>query len=307
MAQPQQAPQPSLGDHREGVQQVPPSPPLPSPPRLSASGFKKTFYKRKLPTPPAIEFSCPEATISTATSLQDPAQSEVAMPFRGPQGGEERGEEASCTSPWMHMTEAPRRYSPTPLAPLTLPLPPLVLGPSDGVASSAAAGVAAGLAAGGCCCGCCCPTAGPRGEGGAADQQKVAVPAPAKSEAELRPPGSLKGGRAASCLARCNGARVELRPYGATSLEQFRAEVEAICRSGEEHIVVSYSRKAFLQTGDGHFSPIGGYHRERDLVLVLDVARFKYPPTARRTDTSQLAAPGFSQDTKERGIDNVST
>lgn len=33
-----------------------------------------------------------------------------------------------------------------------------------------------------------------------------------------------------------------------------------------------------LQTGDGHFSPIGGYHAARDLVLILDVARFKYPP-----------------------------
>ena len=30
--------------------------------------------------------------------------------------------------------------------------------------------------------------------------------------------------------------------------------------------------------GDGHFSPIGGCHRGRDLVLVLDTARFKYPP-----------------------------
>jgi hypothetical protein len=30
--------------------------------------------------------------------------------------------------------------------------------------------------------------------------------------------------------------------------------------------------------GDGHFSPVAGYHKERDLLLVLDVARFKYPP-----------------------------
>ena len=30
--------------------------------------------------------------------------------------------------------------------------------------------------------------------------------------------------------------------------------------------------------GDGHFSPIGGYHKDRDLILVLDTARFKYPP-----------------------------
>lgn len=33
-----------------------------------------------------------------------------------------------------------------------------------------------------------------------------------------------------------------------------------------------------LQTGTGHFSPIGGYHGGRDMVLILDVARFKYPP-----------------------------
>jgi glutathione gamma-glutamylcysteinyltransferase len=32
------------------------------------------------------------------------------------------------------------------------------------------------------------------------------------------------------------------------------------------------------QSGGGHFSPIGGYHVTRDLALILDVARFKYPP-----------------------------
>lgn len=32
------------------------------------------------------------------------------------------------------------------------------------------------------------------------------------------------------------------------------------------------------QTGGGHFSPIGGYHAGKDMVLILDVARFKYPP-----------------------------
>lgn len=30
--------------------------------------------------------------------------------------------------------------------------------------------------------------------------------------------------------------------------------------------------------GDGHFSPIGGYSAKEDLVLILDTARFKYPP-----------------------------
>jgi Phytochelatin synthase len=33
-----------------------------------------------------------------------------------------------------------------------------------------------------------------------------------------------------------------------------------------------------VQTGTGHFSPIGGYHAGKDMALLLDVARFKYPP-----------------------------
>ncbi|KAF8014209.1 hypothetical protein BT93_H0142 [Corymbia citriodora subsp. variegata] len=35
---------------------------------------------------------------------------------------------------------------------------------------------------------------------------------------------------------------------------------------------------SFGKTGTGHFSPIGGYHAGSDMVLILDVARFKYPP-----------------------------
>jgi hypothetical protein len=33
-----------------------------------------------------------------------------------------------------------------------------------------------------------------------------------------------------------------------------------------------------MQTGAGHFSPVAGYHTETDSCLILDVARFKYPP-----------------------------
>ena len=34
----------------------------------------------------------------------------------------------------------------------------------------------------------------------------------------------------------------------------------------------------FSSTGSGHYSPVAGYHPGRDLVLILDTARFKYPP-----------------------------
>jgi glutathione gamma-glutamylcysteinyltransferase len=82
-----------------------------------------------------------------------------------------------------------------------------------------------------------------------------------------------------ACLARCNGAQVDARRASEATLDQFRDAVRrASTTSGEPHLVVSYRRATLGQTGEGHFSPIGGFHEARDLVLVLDVARFKYPP-----------------------------
>jgi glutathione gamma-glutamylcysteinyltransferase len=82
-----------------------------------------------------------------------------------------------------------------------------------------------------------------------------------------------------ACLARCNGARAQVSFADSSSPEELRAAVrEAMSKAGEEHVVVAYDRRTLGQTGSGHFSPIGGMHPERDLVLLLDVARFKYPP-----------------------------
>lgn len=81
-----------------------------------------------------------------------------------------------------------------------------------------------------------------------------------------------------ACLARCNGAEVELGSPARHSLSDFRAAVEGATRAGSSLLIASYSRTALGQTGGGHFSPIGGYHAASDALLVLDVARFKYPP-----------------------------
>jgi glutathione gamma-glutamylcysteinyltransferase len=80
-----------------------------------------------------------------------------------------------------------------------------------------------------------------------------------------------------ACLARCNGAQVELVRGDASNLPAFRAAL-ASAASGDGVLVVAYDRSALGQTGSGHFSPVGGYHQARDLALILDVARFKYPP-----------------------------
>ena len=62
------------------------------------------------------------------------------------------------------------------------------------------------------------------------------------------------------------------------SLDEFRAGVRASTRSPERMLIASYCRSALGQTGAGHYSPIGGYHAGSDRLLLLDVARFKYPP-----------------------------
>ena len=83
-----------------------------------------------------------------------------------------------------------------------------------------------------------------------------------------------------ACLAHCNGAEVELKHGSNVSIEEFRQDLERISREQEKHTVMiaSYSRKTFGQTGTGHFSPIAAYNPIKDMALIMDVARFKYPP-----------------------------
>ncbi|KAI9292817.1 PCS-1 protein, partial [Neoconidiobolus thromboides FSU 785] len=79
------------------------------------------------------------------------------------------------------------------------------------------------------------------------------------------------------CLAKCNGLSSRLSYSNKTTLNQFENDVKLSCQSDNQVMVLSYSRKTLGQTGDGHFSPVGGYDPEEKMVLVLDVARFKYP------------------------------
>lgn len=91
-----------------------------------------------------------------------------------------------------------------------------------------------------------------------------------------------------ACTAVCSGAQVIATRLPMTlpddtsefsaHVEQFRKTVLEVCASTSKKLVVSYHRGTLLQTGAGHFSPIGGYHAESDQVLIMDVARFKYPP-----------------------------
>ncbi len=82
-----------------------------------------------------------------------------------------------------------------------------------------------------------------------------------------------------ACLARCNGASTVVRRPDTATLDDFREDLRLASTSSSGPVLaVAYSRKSLGQTGDGHYSPVAGMHAARDLALVLDVARFKYPP-----------------------------
>lgn len=81
------------------------------------------------------------------------------------------------------------------------------------------------------------------------------------------------------CMAACNAAEVDISVASERSLEAFREDLLASVRApAGPFLVANYGRAALGQTGDGHFSPLAAWHPATDRVLVLDVARFKYPP-----------------------------
>ena len=106
-------------------------------------------------------------------------------------------------------------------------------------------------------------------------------------------------------LAQCQGVRALMkRPNG---IDEFRNDLRMACATAEgdrsaTKFVCSFSRAALGQTGDGHFSPVAAYHEESDSALVMDVARFKYPPYwASVEDLYQAMCPIDEASQKSRG------
>lgn len=81
------------------------------------------------------------------------------------------------------------------------------------------------------------------------------------------------------CLAKCNGLDADVvQVTESASVDEFRNTVKRISQCENQVLVPLYCRETIGQSGTGHFSPVGGYHAGHDMVLIFDVARFKYPP-----------------------------
>ncbi len=58
---------------------------------------------------------------------------------------------------------------------------------------------------------------------------------------------------------------------------RFRATVKLALQTPGKFVLINYLRKALGQESGGHISPLGAYHEDKDMVLILDVSNYKYP------------------------------
>jgi hypothetical protein len=72
--------------------------------------------------------------------------------------------------------------------------------------------------------------------------------------------------------------KIEVQHAGDTTLERFRASAVSHLATKNHFVLVNYLRIAIGQERGGHISPLAAYDAEGDRFLILDVARYKYPP-----------------------------
>lgn len=68
---------------------------------------------------------------------------------------------------------------------------------------------------------------------------------------------------------------VDPRQY---TLDEVRKQIRLALMDPLSRVMINYDRRALGQVGAGHFSPVGGYAEREDSFLIMDVAKYKYPP-----------------------------
>ena len=99
------------------------------------------------------------------------------------------------------------------------------------------------------------------------------------------------------------GVLVTVQPADALNVDQFRQLLRDRLGAGAGFMLMNYNRKLMGEMGGGHWSPLAAYHPGSDTVLILDGARYKYPPVwvpvATLLEAGQLPDSGSG---KSRGL-----
>jgi hypothetical protein len=74
------------------------------------------------------------------------------------------------------------------------------------------------------------------------------------------------------------GTKAEFHHADEFDADDLRETIKTVLADPSKRLVVNYTRKPLNQIGDGHISPVAAYDADTDRVLILDVARYKYPP-----------------------------
>jgi len=74
------------------------------------------------------------------------------------------------------------------------------------------------------------------------------------------------------------GVKAEVHHAAESNLQEFRTLAKEYLGTPDRHVVVNYLRKSIGQEKGGHISPLAAYDVDTDRFLLLDVARYKYPP-----------------------------
>ncbi len=79
-------------------------------------------------------------------------------------------------------------------------------------------------------------------------------------------------------LVAYHGLNGEVHHAGDETLDAFRANASEALSARDHYVIINYLRKALGQEIGGHISPLAAYDEKQDRFLILDVARYKYPP-----------------------------
>jgi Phytochelatin synthase len=74
------------------------------------------------------------------------------------------------------------------------------------------------------------------------------------------------------------GVHAEVHHAADATLDEFRKSAMEHMSIQGQYVIVNYLRRAIGQERGGHISPLGAYDAGTDRFLILDVARYKYPP-----------------------------
>jgi Phytochelatin synthase len=98
--------------------------------------------------------------------------------------------------------------------------------------------------------------------------------------------------------------KAEVHHAADSSVEDFRKLASSYLREPSHFVIVNYLRKALGEQTGGHISPLAAYDAKADRFLVLDVARYKYPPVWVKTADmfAAMNTPDAVNDNKTRGF-----